>query len=28
VRIFLPHAVPPKELDATIKAAARAAIGH
>lgn len=27
VRIFLPHAVPPKELDTTIKAAARAAIG-
>lgn len=28
VRIFLPHAVPPAELDATIKAAARAAVGH
>jgi AcrR family transcriptional regulator len=28
VRIFLPQAVPPTELDATIKAAARAAIGH
>lgn len=28
VRIFLPQAVPPKELDATIAAAARAAIGH
>jgi AcrR family transcriptional regulator len=28
VRIFLPQAVPPAELDATIKAAARAAIGH
>jgi AcrR family transcriptional regulator len=28
VRIFLPHAVPPKELDGTILAAARAAIQH
>lgn len=28
VRVFLPQAVPPKELDAVIAAAARAAIGH
>ncbi len=28
VRVFLPQAIPPKELDAVIAAAARAAIGH
>lgn len=28
VRMFLPHAVPPKELDPTIRAAALAAIAH